>query len=185
MDILAELLFCCSVSLDGFTIGCSYGIRNLRSTVYTNVIAAVICAGASALSIFFGTFFLLHFQPDFCTWLGLVLLCGLGSYTIVKGLFFQKEGKVPDFDRKMSVRESTVLSLAVSVDAFSAGLGYTMMGHTSWLIPLGVGVFHSFFITLGITFSRVTVRHFNLSKRLLTVISGVIIIGVALSRLVL
>lgn len=183
MELLSELLFCCSVSLDGFTIGCSYGIRNLRSTIFTNIIAAVICATASALAIFFGSFVLIFIPPEFCTYLGMALLICLGSYTVIKGLLIKKNDSVPNFERKMNLKESTVISLAVSIDAFSAGLGYAMMGHTSWLIPLGVGVFHSLFISLGIGFSRRAIRYFNLSKRLLTVVSGLIIICVALSRL--
>lgn len=183
MELLTELLFCCSVSLDGFTIGCSYGIRNLRSTIFTNIIAAIICAGASALAIFFGSVFLMFIPADFCTALGIILLCILGLYTIIKGVFFQKDSSPPDFDRQMSYSESIFLSLAVSVDAFSAGLGYAMMGHTSFIIPIGVGIFHSLFISLGIGFSRRAIRHFHLSKRLLAFISGLIIIAVALSRL--
>jgi putative Mn2+ efflux pump MntP len=125
------------------------------------------------------------FIPEnFCTWLGLALLSSLGIYTIIKGLFFQKGEACPDFDRPMNFKESTVLSLAVSVDAFSAGLGYAMMGHTSYIIPIGVGIFHSIFISLGIGFSRHAIRHFNLSKKLLTILSGSIIILVALSRLI-
>lgn len=183
MELLSELLFCCSVSLDGFTIGCSYGIRNLRSTIITNIIAAVICCCASALAIFFGSFFLMFIPPEYCTYLGMALLIFLGSYTIIKGLFFEKNNAVPNSERKMNLKESTVISLVVSIDAFSAGLGYAMMGHTSLLIPIGVGIFHSLFITLGVGFSRRAIRHFHLSKRLLTVISGLIIISVALSRL--
>lgn len=183
MELLSELLFCCSVSLDGFTLGCSYGIRNLRSTIFTNIIAALICGTASALAIFFGGFFLMFFSPEFCTYLGMALLIFLGSYTVIKGLILQKHDSAPDTERKMTLKESTVISLMVSVDAFSAGLGYAMMGHTSLLIPIGVGVFHSLFISLGVGFSRRAIRHFRLSKRLLTVISGLIIIGVALSRL--
>ena len=183
MELLTELLFCCSVSLDGFTLGCSYGIRNLRSTIFTNVISAIICACASLLAIFFGSVFLKFIPQEFCTWLGILLLCSLGLYTIIKGIFFQKEGKAPDFDRVMTWKESIFLSLAVSVDAFSAGLGYAMMGHSSLIIPLGVGIFHSFFITAGIAFSRRTIKYFNLSKRLLALISGLIIMSVALSRL--
>jgi len=183
LELLAELLFCCSVSLDGFTIGCSYGIRNLRSTLVTNLLATLICGTASALAIFFGKFFLMFLPPEFCTYLGMALLLFLGSYTVIKGLLMKKNDTAPDFARKMTFKESAVISLAVSIDAFSAGLGYAMMGHTSWFIPLGVGVFHSIFITLGIGFSRRAIRYFNLSKRLLTVISGLIIISVALSRL--
>lgn len=183
MELLTELLFCCSVSLDGFTIGCSYGIRNLRSTIFTNIIAAFICAGASALAIFFGSVFLMFIPAEFCTWLGIILLCSLGLYTIIKGVFFQSDNVAPDFDRPMTYKESIFLSLAVSVDAFSAGLGYAMMGYTSLIIPFGVGIFHPLFITLGIGFSRHAVRQFNLSKRLLSLISGLIIIFVAISRL--
>ena len=185
MELLAELLFCCSVSVDGFTIGCSYGIRNLRSTFATNILAILICSTASALAIFFGRFILMFLSPEFSTYLGMILLVFLGSYTIIKGLLIKDSDAVPTFERKMTLKESLVISLVVSVDAFSAGLGYAMMGHTNLLIPFGVGLFHSLFITLGVGFSRRAIRHFNLSKKLLTVISGGIILSVALSRLLI
>ena len=185
MELLTELLFCCSVSLDGFTIGCSYGVRNLRSTVFTNIISALVCAGASYLAIFFGWVFLIFIPPQVCTFLGITLLCLLGFYTIISGVFLQKDSSPPNFDRPMKKSESLFLSLAVSVDAFSAGIGYAMMGHTSFIIPIGVGLFHSLFISLGIGFSRRAIRHFNLSKRLLAMISGLIILSVAFSRLIL
>ncbi len=184
MEILSELLFSAGVSIDGFTIGCSYGVRNLRSRIFTNVISAIICGLASALAIFFGSVILRFVSAQFATYAGVLLLIFLGSYSVIKGLFFQKECEVPDFDRKINIKESIVLSLTVSVDAFSAGLGYAIMGHRSWLIPVAVGIFHSLFISLGMGFSRRIIKHFNLSKRLLTVISGLIIIILAFSRVI-
>lgn len=183
MNILSELLFSASVSVDGFAIGCSYGVRNLRSRIFTNVISAVICGLASALAIFFGRVILTFMPQQYASCVGIILLLFLGSYTIISGLMSKNNSVNSSRPRKISIKESLLLALTVSVDAFSAGLGYAMMGHTSLLIPLAVAFFHPLFITLGMGFSGKIIGYFNFSKKILTVLSGSIIIFLVFCRM--
>ena len=185
MEFLTGLLFCCSVSFDGFTIGCSYGLRNFKSSFYTNIIIGLVSAGFTALALFCGKLLLLFVSADLGTYLGSILLFILGIYTIICGIFAKKSKENVDFSRKLNFKESLFLAVAVSIDAFSAGLGYGVSGNSSFLIPIGVGICHSVFLSTGIVLSRKAVNHFFFSKKFLSVLSGIIIIGVALSRLFL
>ena len=183
LNYLSELLFCASVSLDGFTLGCSYGIRKISATLFTVVISAIICGLSSTLAIIFGRLFLSFISEEFSSYLGATLLIFLGILTAVKGYRFKNQ-KTPEFNRKITKRESVVLSLTVSIDAFSAGLGYAMLGHYSLIIPIGVGIFHSLFIYLGISFSQYISKHFKLSNQLITFISSGIFFLLAISKFI-
>ena len=185
MEFLTGLLFCCSVSFDGFTIGCSYGLRNFRASFYTNIIIGLVSAFFTALALFCGKLLLLFVSPDFGTYLGFVLLFLLGVYTIICGFFAKNTKENVDFSRKINLKESFFMAVAVSIDAFSASLGYGVSGNISLLIPIGVGFCHSLFLSIGVVLSRKAVNHFIFSKKFLSFLSGIIIIGVALSRLFL
>lgn len=185
MELFTSLLFCCSVSFDGFTIGCSYGLRNFKTSFYTNIIIGLISAGFTALSLFCGKLILLFVSPDLGIYLGCGFLFLLGVYTVISGFKDNRSEDCYDICRKITLKESFFMAVAVSVDAFSAGLGYAVSGNTSFLIPIGVGFFHSLFLSIGIVLSRKTINHFCFSKRFLSLLSGIIIIAVALSRLFL
>lgn len=185
MEFLTGLLFCCSVSFDGFTIGCSYGLRNFRSSFYTNIIIGLISAGFTALALFCGKIILLFVPASIGTYLGAGFLFVLGLYTIFCGIFKNSGEPCHDAGRKINIKESIFLSVAVSIDAFSAGLGYAISGHSSMWLPIGVGICHSLFLSLGIIISRKTINNFCFSKRFLSILSGIIIIIVAISRLFL
>lgn len=185
LELLTGILFCCSVSFDGFTIGCSYGLRNFKSSFYTNVIMALVSAAFTALALFCGKLILLFVSPDLGTYLGTGFLLLLGIYTIASGFSAKEAKNCVQLSRKINFKESLFMAIAVSIDAFSAGIGYGVSGHSSMLIPLGVGFFHALFLSLGIVISRKTINNFCFSKRFLSLLSGIIIIAVGLSRLFL
>ncbi len=183
MNFLADALFCASVSMDAFTIGCSYGLRNFRSSLYTNVIITFVVTLFSATATLCGKIIVQFIPQCVSTYLGVGFLLILGIYTIINGII--KPQEATNCKKKISIKESFCLSFAVSIDAFSGTLAYTMSGHTAMWIPVLVGIFHSLFFSIGIVISRKTVYCFNLPQKALTTISGAIIIAVALSRIVL
>lgn len=183
MELLANILFCISVSVDGFTIGCSYGLRNFTTSLYTNIIICLISTFFSSLATLCGNFIVKHIPTQVSLYIGVIFLFILGIYTIIKGL--NNTDEITKTKEKISIKESFYLSFAVSIDAFSGTLAYVMAGNTSLLVPLGVGLFHTLFFTFGIVFSRKAVDSFHLPKKLLWVISGLIIIFVALFRCIL
>lgn len=185
MELLTGVLFCCSVSFDGFTIGCSYGLRNFKSSFYTNIVIFLVSAAFTALALFCGKLILLFVSQDLGTYLGTGFLLLLGIYTIINGYSAKQSEECIDACRKINFKESLFMAIAVSIDAFSAGLGYGMTGHSSMMIPIGVGFFHALFLSIGIVISRKTINNFCFSKRFLSVLSGIIIIAVGLSRLFL
>lgn len=185
MELLTGLLFCCSVSFDGFTIGCSYGLRNFKVNIYTNIIIALVSAGFTALALFCGRVILLFVPASTGTYIGTIFLFILGIYAIINGIFKNQSSEELDICRALNIKESFFMAVAVSIDAFSAGLGYAMTGHTSPLIPVGVGIFHSLFLTIGMGISRKAVHSLCFSEKFLSLLSGLIIIAVGLSRLFL
>jgi putative Mn2+ efflux pump MntP len=185
LEILAGILFCCSVSFDAFTIGCSYGLRNFKSSFSTNIIITVVSATFTALALFCGKLILLFVPAQTGLYLGAGFLMLLGLYTIISGLFSKKPMELNSFCRKISLKESLFMAVALSIDAFSAGIGYGISGHISIFIPIGVGLTHSIFLSLGIVISRKTISNLCFSKKILSLLSGIIIIIVGLSRLFL
>lgn len=183
LNLLTHTLFCTSVSMDGFTIGCSYGLRNFKCSFITNIIIFTVATCFSAIATFCGGVIIQFLPRNFATYAGTIFLMGLGIYTIINGFF--KKAENPQQRKKISVQESLYLSLAVSIDAFSGTLAYTLSNDVNIFIPLGVGLFHSLFFLVGIVLSRKTVYGLHLPKWLLTTFSGLLIVFVAISKLFL
>ena len=183
LEIISAVLFCLSVSFDGFAIGFGYGLRRFRPTALTNIITGVISAAFTAAALCFGKL-LSHFVP---AWLGdmvgIGILAAFGVYSIFSG-FCGKDGFDGEFaERRLTLRQSTLLSVALSVDALGAGVGYAISGNAAIWLPVGVGCAHVLFLSAGLFLSRKTAHKLNFSKRLLSVLSGIIILAVALTRI--
>lgn len=68
-----------------------------------------------------------------------------------------KRPMVADMDRSgvISVSEALFLGLALSMDAFAAGLGASLMGYSPLLTALSLGVMSSLFLFLGLRFGSI------------------------------
>jgi putative sporulation protein YtaF len=185
-----------AVSLDGFGVGMTYGLRKIKIPLMSLAIILCCSAGMILLTMFLGIAISRYFSPDAGRMIGAVILILIGAWTTVR-VFRQKisEGGSPPKTRKcpagtqpegkpfvfmieikklgiviqilktpaaadmddsgvITTMEAFLLGLALSLDAFGAGIGAAMMGLPALWTPLAIAGFNGLLIHLGLRFGR-------------------------------
>ncbi len=179
------LLLALAVSIDGFSVGFSCGLRKLGIPFVSLIIICLLSSGAIALSMLS------------CSWirnlelhrsisaLGGFVLIALGLIVIWQhcsnGLigvkrcnkqelsqvdkasylkkieFYLKQPERADLDNSgvLSAGEALLLGSALAADAFAAGFGAALIGSPLWPTVLTVGLTKFILVPLGVAFGRV------------------------------
>ena len=176
------ILLAISVSIDALSLGVTYGIKHSRIRGISNVIIFVIALLSTSISIFLGSNIAKLFSPDIALILGSTLLVILGLYTIYKS--FKEISTDYDFDNSNSIekKEALLLALAVSADASCVGLSCGIMGLDSLIYPIFAAFFHIFFINCGNFIAYHIAEKIKVSSKILSIISGIILISIGIIR---
>jgi putative sporulation protein YtaF len=180
------VMLAAAVSLDSFGVGFAYGTRRIKIPLISLLFIAA-CSGVSILiAMSVGSAFSMWLSPDVAELLGAIILIGLGCWAVYAAyrpkkerrpsvkqtkmdftirlfgfvIHILREPESADIDRSGTVtgKEALLLGLALSLDAFGAGIGAALMG----LSPLGLAtctaILSALFVTLGMTFGYRTAR---------------------------
>lgn len=79
--------------------------------------------------------------------------------------------------------ESLLLGLGLSLDAIGVGIGSALLGFYSFVIPISVGIFQWFSLSLGSYIGKKFALNFDFNHKWLGLIPGVILILLALLRI--
>jgi putative sporulation protein YtaF len=182
VQYLSLILLAFAVSLDSFNVGFTYGLRKM--TIPFKSIVIIACCSALSLIIAMGTGKMISvlLSPHLAEQLGGVILVILGGWVLYQ--FFQPERKTDqkkekmlvkfeikslgvviqilkkpmtaDFDRSGTITgiEAVMLGLALSLDAFGAGIGAALLGYSPYLMALFVACMSSLFVTFGIKLGK-------------------------------
>lgn len=171
-----------AVSLDGFGVGVTYGMRNIRVPIHALFII-MLCSGMVVLaSMTIGSLLRSFISPDIAKVFGGVILILLGLFSlcnILRSKIMKRSkparkelNRLQDFkevlitpdkadlDRSgaISSGEALLLGIALALDAFGAGLGASMLGYspllTAGLIACMSGLFLFCGIKTGIFLSK-------------------------------
>ena len=108
----------------------------------------------------------------------------LGVYNIFKS---QTKNCSTNFDTDGSnyidAKEAFILGLAVAVDSSCVSLGSGMIGIGGVILPFLMAVFHTFFVNCGNLVANNIVQKFTISSKLLSNLSGIILIFIGFFRL--
>lgn len=90
-----------------------------------------------------------------------------------------------DFDRSQRIdfKEALYLSFALSADAIGVGLGCAMSGIVACYIPPLVGLSQLILLYTGVYCGKFLSKFLNISRRICNVISGIILITLAMLRI--
>ncbi len=88
-----------------------------------------------------------------------------------------------DFDRSGTITgiEAFVLGLALSLDAFGAGIGAAMLGYSPFALAVTVAVMSSLFVTVGMKVGAMLSRNSVLQK--FSFIPGILLIFIGIWKL--
>jgi len=181
------LILSISVTVDAMGIGITYGIKNAKLDFIGKLILFIICFITASMSILFGDFLKNVFTEKIATCIGTVLLVSMGVFIIYQGITIQiiKKTVISDLDNsnKITPKEAFLLALAVSADAFCAGLACGILGLGAIYYPFFAAIFHISFLQLGLFLGRKINKLANLPQNVWSLISGTLLILIGLSKL--
>lgn len=184
VQYISLLLLAFAVSLDSFSVGFTYGLRKMQIPLKSIVMIACCSAFTLLVAMGVGNTISRFLSPHFAEMIGGVVLVLIGCWilyqffkpsndssnevkqknTLVKveikslGLVIQilRRPMEADFDKSGTITgiEAFLLGLALSLDAFGAGIGAALLGYSPWLMALFVAFMSSLFVMTGIRCGR-------------------------------
>ena len=165
-----------AVSLDGFGVGVTYGIRKTR-VPFIALFIIMLCSGVIVLlSMTIGNVLGTFITPHIAKVLGGIILVSLGIFSLFNiirpesspdktdQLVLKENKKFHDFKRVLSApdkadldysgiitaNEAFLLGLALALDAFGAGIGASMLGYSPILTTISIAFMSGLFLFCGI-----------------------------------
>lgn len=175
------LILAISSSIDAIGIGITYGLRNLKFPILSQIVFFFVALISTSFSIFLGRIMKNFLSPIFTNFVGSSLIIGIGIYTIIESYKKQKDFDL-DKSNDINIKESIALSLSVTADSLCIGLGGSLIGINYYLFPVLVATFHISFLLLGIFFGKRIVNFSKIPSNFWSVTSGVILILIGFTR---
>lgn len=167
-----------AVSLDGFGVGITYGMRRIvvpKSALFI----IMMCSGVVVLlSMLIGTVLNSFLSVSIAETIGGAILIVIGLFSLINVIRNQlKQGELDeeehqattagnfqslrtviakpdkaDLDRSgtISLGEATLLGTALALDAFGAGIGAAILGYSPFITPILIAVMSGVFVHFGI-----------------------------------
>lgn len=193
-----------AVSIDGFGVGMTYGMRKVQVPLHALIII-MCCSGIVVLvSMTLGTVLRSFISPDIAGMFGGFILIALGLFSLFNGLrpekANQKDGAVKhrlddfkevlitpdkaDLDQSgiISTSEALLLGMALALDAFGAGFGASMLGYSPLLTAASVACMSGLFLLCGIKIGVLLSRNKLLQR--LTLLPPFLLIGLGIFNLI-
>ena len=181
--IIKCILLALSASIDALGLGITYGIKKTKMSKSGNLIIFTTLFCLSGLSVFIGHYISTLFSPVVSAILGASLLILLGIYNIFKTQNNTSTNFDTDGSNYIDAKEAFILGLAVAVDASCVSLGSGMIGIAGLILPFLMAVFHTFFVNCGNIVATNITSKFTISSKLLSNLSGIILIFIGFVRL--
>lgn len=172
-----------AVSVDGFGVGLTYGLRRMKIP-FKSILIITICSAFSMLvAMGLGSFLQLWISDVVAQRVGGFILIALGAWVLYQMIRKTNEGErtvservllhfeirslgvvisilrkptTADFDDSGTITgiEAIMLGAALSLDAFGAGVGASMIGYAPIETSLLIACMSSFFVLLGLKFGN-------------------------------
>lgn len=172
------LAFALAVSMDGFGVALTYGIRKIHIPFISMLIISSVSASMVGISMGSGKLIATLISPTASSILSAVLLMSLGFWIIFKAWIETKKNKITeempvfkwqipslgiavqilcepdladaDASGSISAWEAFYLGVALALDALGAGLAMAMAGYSVVLSMLLVGLCKIFMLSTGL-----------------------------------
>lgn len=188
-----------AVSLDGFTVGMTYGMRNIHIPFIAITIIMACSCSIVLLSMILGNVFVSFISPTIAQQMGGIILIGLGSFSLYnlyrstikqqnssrsqtehsfKQILSKPETADVDQSGSISPVEAILLGIALSLDAFGAGFAASMLNYSPIITAILVGSMSGLFVYCGIFLGYYLLKY-NFFKKL-TITPPIILIAIGL-----
>ena len=210
MHLISLLILAFAVSLDSFSVGLTYGLRKMRIPFKSILVIASCSALALMAAMGIGRVSLQFLSPRLAESLGGIILIILGGWVLYQFFRPEKTKDVlphektiinfeikslglvihilqkpmtADFDKSGSITgiEALILGLALSLDAFGAGVGAAMLGYSPYILAIAVAGMSSLFLCMGLKVGTIFSNSGWIHK--FTFIPGIILIVIGIWKI--
>lgn len=179
VQLFSLILLAFALSLDSFSVGFTYGLRQMVMPFKSVLIIASCSAVSLMVAVSIGHGLEKIFSPSITTGLGGFILIILGAGVLYQFFRPEKEKELQtqektivnfeirslglaikilkkpmsaDFDQSGTITgiEALMLGFALSLDSFGAGIGAAMLGFSPIYLAITVAIMSSLFVVLGI-----------------------------------
>jgi len=209
-NIWPIILLGIAISIDGFTVGISYGMRGIKISPLPLVLIGSISTIAIHLSSSLGAFLADFTGISLAKDIGGLILVVIGCWIIYtaystnkkkepspyKRILFSfrikplgiiinilKEPTTADFDQSGTINffEAVFLGLALALDALGAGFGAGMTGLSGLLVPVIIGLLSIIFVSTGFFFGK---KLGNVLPQYFKIVPGLIILFLGILNII-
>lgn len=197
-----------AVSLDSFSTGLTYGLRKMGMPLRSIVIISVCSAGSLLAAMSIGSSAENFLSEGAADRIGGLILIAIGAFVLLQ-FFTSREDSVvdeekilfnfeiesiglvinilkrpmaADFDRSGTITgvEAIMLGLALSLDAFGAGIGAALLGYSPLLLAFSVMMMSIVFLSAGLRIGK-SCAHMGWVKKV-SFLPGVLLILIGVLR---
>ncbi|HLR68296.1 sporulation membrane protein YtaF [Virgibacillus alimentarius] len=178
-----------AVSVDGFSVGVTYGMRNIRVPFFALSII-MICSGiVVSLSMTVGSILGSVISPHLADNIGGIILILLGCFSFLNIIRSKKESNptesIPEATKKLhhfktvlktpdkadidksgtiSAGEALILGAALALDAFGAGIAAAIIGYSPFLTSIFIALMSGAFLFCGLKIGMILSKNKAMQK---------------------
>jgi putative sporulation protein YtaF len=179
LQSISLVLLAFAVSLDSFSVGFTYGLRKMNMPMRSIIVIAICSAITLMIAMGVGGLISILLSPSFAETAGGIILVCIGAWVLYqffrpeKDQAESKEEKTilkfeikalgvvinilrkpmdADFDKSGAITgiEAFLLGMALSLDAFGAGIGAALLGYSPIIMAVAVAIMSSVFLFGGL-----------------------------------
>ncbi|MGL4656827.1 MAG: manganese efflux pump MntP family protein [Sarcina sp.] len=130
MLILSAFIFSLSSNIDNLVIGISYGIKEEKISMLSNIIIAIITTLGTYISMEFGKFICRFISHDISNLFGAITLLLMGAYFVTQSIIEKEKDKKVEKKKvtKLSAKDTILLALALASNNLGVGVAASITG---------------------------------------------------------
>lgn len=195
MGFYGIILLAISLSIDSIGIGLGCGMSGVKIRKSSRIIICSISSFITAASLFLGNIIWGFFSGDLLIYISGFLLIAMGIFIMAQGIIKSKDNHTTvnimrnpdscdiDNSKSIDVKEAVITAIAFSADSVGIGICSAVYGIDIITITLFTFAFIYLFITSGLFIGRKCSLRLGISPKLSVIVSGVIIVGIGLFKL--
>jgi putative sporulation protein YtaF len=179
LQSISLILLAFAVSLDSFSVGFTYGLRKMHMPFRSIVVIALCSALTLVLAMGVGSLLAAVLSAEWAEKMGGIFLVGIGAWVLYQFFRPEKDQEevkekemivkfeikafgivihilrkpmAADIDKSGAINgiEAFLLGVALSLDAFGAGIGAALLGYSPFVMAVAVATMSSVFLFFGL-----------------------------------
>jgi len=175
------ILIAILLSIDAFSVGLSYGMREINISSTSKIIISSISALITFIAILTGTKIAMLFSSLITKLIGILVLFSMGIYLIIQSIISQEKNHDQEIIQEINLRETFLLGITLSLDSIGSGIGVSILGFNNLLLPVITACCQYIFLFFGIKLGT-KLSSSKLNTNIILFISGLILIFIALQK---